>query len=197
LIKDILEIPILKELLSKAQMIVRAFLKSPLQYSRLREYQLQFYGQHQALILSVITRWGTQFRLISSVLKNKDALRQYALDYPPKELSNNAYNIILSSEFWTQLDQLRELLQSIDLQLKISESNKTRLHSIISRWDKILEHLYKMQKTDFPFLDEFLKEDGKMSKRYQRQVLPIHIVTYYLSPINIGVSFDEKVEIPV
>ena len=68
LIKDIMSIPHLKIILSKAQTIVSAFHKSPLHHALLREEQLDIYKKHYALILSVITHWGTQYRLVNSVL---------------------------------------------------------------------------------------------------------------------------------
>ena len=62
LIKNILELPSFSSVMKQAQILVKAFRKAHLQYARLRENQLHFYGRHQSLILSVITRWGTQFR---------------------------------------------------------------------------------------------------------------------------------------
>jgi len=89
LVKDLLQIPLFQDTLQKAQKIVKAFRHSLLQYARLREFQLQ-YGdkRHKSLILSVITRWGTQFRLIQSVINSKDALKRYAHEFgdlPPKK----------------------------------------------------------------------------------------------------------------
>src|SRR5437762_6030356 len=66
-----------KVLLDKAQSIVTAFKNSPLQYAHLREYQIAIYNRKLALCLSIITCWGTQYRLIDSVRKNKDALKEY------------------------------------------------------------------------------------------------------------------------
>src|SRR5579859_2365666 len=72
LIKDVLELPPFSSIVKQAQILVKAFRKAHLQYACLRENQTHFYDRHPSLILSIITRWGTQFRLIQSVLKNKD-----------------------------------------------------------------------------------------------------------------------------
>ena len=94
LVKDILAVSSLKAILSQAQSIVKAFKKSPLQYARLRNFQIAVYSKQEALCLSVITRWGTQFGLMNSVYKNMEALRRYAYDFAPKELGYNAHDII-------------------------------------------------------------------------------------------------------
>src|SRR5579859_5938053 len=72
LVKDIIcHLPRFKELHDKAKKVVKAFNKAHLQYARLRDIQMTCYKEHRALILSIITRWGTQLRLIVSLLKSK------------------------------------------------------------------------------------------------------------------------------
>jgi len=197
LVKDILTIPRLKSILSNAQAIVSAFHKSPLQHAFLREQQINCYGKHYSLILSVITRWGTQYRLIHSVLRSKEALRKYAekvQDADVKKLGSNVYAIIKDADFWRDLDILRELLEPIDEQLKMSESSKGHLGQVLQRWVEILKHL-KCKETDIPELVEFVKEDGTFAKRFKRQVVPIHIIAYYLRPDNVNVPMTTEHEI--
>ena len=87
LVKNILGLPSFKAILEKGQKIVKAFKKSPLQLARLRVLQQEIYGQHRSLCLSVITRWGIQYRLIESVLNSKDALRRYATIFRGEKLN--------------------------------------------------------------------------------------------------------------
>src|SRR5579859_1595828 len=49
-------------------------------------------------------------------------------------------------------------------------------------------------KTDFPVLGEFLKTNGAISSRYHRQVLPIHIVAFFLSPYHRTTAMDASSE---
>ena len=196
LIKDLLHIPSLKVLHDQAQAIVKAFKKAPLQYARLRDYQVQTYGFKQALCLSVITRWGTQFRLIDSVLKNKKALRRYAFDHQPNDLAYDEHEYIMSSDFWAALEPLHELVQPIDETLKMSESNKASLDLVLGRWASIHGHLTRM-KSNFQFLDEFLTQDSTFQTRFARQVHSIHIVAFYLTPANHDVPMDAKNEVKV
>ena len=75
-----------KSLYDQSQAIVKDFKNSPLQYSHLKVIQLQQYGELHALCLSVITRWGTQFRLFQSLLRNKEALRQFVYEKDRKSV---------------------------------------------------------------------------------------------------------------
>src|SRR5579859_3030408 len=85
-------------------------------------------------MLSVITGWGAQFRLIQSVLKSKDALKRYACDYgdcpASQRIKQSALDVIQSREFWAQLESIRELLQPLDEHLKMSESGKSHLAQV-------------------------------------------------------------------
>jgi hypothetical protein len=181
LVKDLLSIPRLQTILNKAQAIVKAFRKAPLQYARLREIQLEIYNEHRSLILSVITRWGTQFRLVNSVIKSKEALRRYVEKYEPKDLKFEAFEYIFDRDFWRDIDTIRELLQPIDEILRMSESSKSHLGHVFSRWMDILKHL-KRKISDIPELDEFTSASGTFATRYKRQVSPIHILAFYLVP---------------
>lgn len=81
LVKRILELPQYEKLVKNAQVVVAGFAHSRLQLGILREHQQALYqGKIMALILSVITRWGTQYGLFRSLLRSKDALRAYAAD---------------------------------------------------------------------------------------------------------------------
>jgi Protein of unknown function (DUF 659) len=197
LIKDIFAIPRMKEILQKAQTIVKAFRKAPLQYARLREHQMEIYNQHYALILSIITRWGTQFRLIDSVIRSKTALRRYTETYTEKDLGNNAFDIITDSNFWKDVDLVHELLRPIDEALKMSESSEAHLGHVLNRWMDILKHLQRKIR-DFPELEEFIDPRntsvGSFSSRYKRQVAPIHIAAYYLRPDNLKTPISPEHE---
>jgi len=197
LVKDLLSIPRLKDIHTKAQAIVKAFHKSPLQYARLRECQMECYKTYYALVLSVITRWGTQFRLISSLLRSKVALRKYVDDREPKDLGYNAYEYISDRNFWRDLDIMRELLEPIDEHLKMSESSKGHLGLVLDRWIDILKHLKRRIK-DIPELEDFTNENGGLfAQRYKRQVAPIHIVAFYLRPDNHSISITPEHEMVI
>ena len=145
LIINVLELPSFFSVIKEAQTLVKAFWKAHFQYARLQENQLHFYSCHQSLILSVITRWGTQFRLIQSVLRNKNALKCYASDYGDllvtQRIKKSAIDIIGARDFWMQMESIHELLQPLNEELKKLESSKSHLGHVLSRWLGILEHL--------------------------------------------------------
>src|SRR5579859_990040 len=118
LVKDVMTlIPSFNETIQQAQCIVKSFRHAPLQYARLCEFQMQYYGKHQSLVLSVITRWGTQYLLILSVLKNKDAIKRYASEFqshPTSErLKQEALDTIMDWEMWGKLEALHEVLNPL------------------------------------------------------------------------------------
>ena len=124
LVGDLLKLPDFNDTIQKAQCIVKSFRHAPLQYARLREFQVEHYGKQQSLILSVITRWGTQDQLVQSLLKSKDAIKRYALEYwflPATErLKQPALDAIMDKDLWIKLEAMRELLQPIDERLQIT-----------------------------------------------------------------------------
>lgn len=75
----------------------------------------------------------------------------------------------------------------------MSESNQAHLEKVLDRWAKIHTHLNQM-KNDFPGLREFLKQNGAFSSRYHRQVLPIHIAAFFLSPQHWTTLMDASSE---
>lgn len=189
LLKDVVSLPVFKAILDQAQKIARAFKKSKLQLARLRAIQLEDYGHHISLCLSVITRWGTQFRLVQSIINSRDAIRRYALTWPDAEteLPYKASVCIEDPTFWTGVEQLRELLKPLDEAVKMSESGKSHLGTVIQRWETVIRHL-NSQSRFYPQLQTFMEPNKGFAQRYARQVLPIHIAAYYLIPANRALS---------
>src|SRR5271156_5195983 len=79
LIKDLLKLPEFEDTAKLANKIVAYFNRAPKQYAIFHEQQIKEYGTQKALILSGITRWGTQFNMVNSLLRSKQALRNYAV----------------------------------------------------------------------------------------------------------------------
>lgn len=192
LVKDVLSLRAFKTILDNAQKIAKAFKKSPLQLARLRDFQNDIYGEHKSLCLSVITRWGTQYRLIESVLNSKDALRRYATSFTG-QLPYGAANSIDDQDqlFWPALERLRELLHPIDEAVRMSESDKSHLGTVLQRWETMNQHLTSSIRY-YPDLATFMnpETEGGFSQRFARQITPIHIAAYYLTPKNRELSFQ-------
>jgi hypothetical protein len=70
-----------------------------------------------AFVLSSIVRWGTQYGLVQSVLKNKQALFAWVADeraqIGKKKGINTLRSTILDTDFWKALSKLAYILQPI------------------------------------------------------------------------------------
>ena len=101
-----------------------------------------FMGIIKVLSYQSLRVGGLTFVSFSLLSKNKDALKRYASDYgdhPAKQrIKQSAIDIIRSRDFWVQLESIRELLQPLDEELKKSESGKSHLGHVLSRWLRIL-----------------------------------------------------------
>ena len=60
-------------------------------------------------------------------------------------MSKDILDIILSSEFWANLEALRVILKPLDDALRMSESNQSTLAHAVSRWNTILEYVDEMK----------------------------------------------------
>lgn len=80
LIQHIAGLPWFKKLFLQAQKIAVFFWKADKQLDALRRMQMRVYKRHFSLTLSILTRWGTQYRLIDSLLRSEEALHLWALD---------------------------------------------------------------------------------------------------------------------
>ena len=66
----------------------------------------------------------------------------------------------------------------------MSESSSSHLGHVLSRWISIAEHL-GMRKSEYPeALAPFMSanNDTGFAARYRRQIMPVHVATYYLLP---------------
>lgn len=87
IMKDILDpnsskIPKVKAVFKSALKIVVFFHQSPLEYARMQAKQNEKWGHRKALIASVITRWGTQYSMLTSLFESQDAICEWALITP-------------------------------------------------------------------------------------------------------------------
>jgi hypothetical protein len=85
----LLDQPQIAIVMSKAHAIVTGFHQAKKQYAILQSKQEQAY----ALLLSVLTRWGTQLTMVKSLLKNKSALYLWVAD-PKAQMGKKGENTI-------------------------------------------------------------------------------------------------------
>src|SRR2546423_5473826 len=113
LIQDLINsIPQFTKVHNNAQTIAKAFKNAHLQYARLHDLQYQEYGRTWEIVLAVATRWGSEKGLLDSLFRSKAAIQRYAIRF--KDMPKDILDIILSSEFWANLEALRVILKPLD-----------------------------------------------------------------------------------
>ena len=114
LMKHISGLPWFSGVFKEASIVVSFFWKADEQLALLRQRMKAAYGRHYALTLSVITRWGTQCRLISSLLRSQQALFAWAIDIQTdQQAGETVLRIIQNPQFWADLRALKEIIEPI------------------------------------------------------------------------------------
>jgi len=140
LIKDVLGIPHYKVIQSQIILVINTFCRSPLQLSILSEKQNACYGKTSALVLAVITCWGTQARGIESIYKNEEAFKAYVLD-DHTQLDHKVSQVLCSRDFWNNIEELCDIILPIHKVQVQSEFTNAHLGLIVSRWLTIRDYL--------------------------------------------------------
>ena len=189
LIKDVLGLPWCLSVHQQASAITANFRHAPLQHEILREKQLLHYNKHQALLAAVITRWGSQVAVIDSVLRNKQALKDYAVDERAK--ANKVVGAtILDRAFWADLEDLLDVLRPIDEVLAHSEGQDSHIGLVTSRWLTIegrLRRLRSIGETKAPVAAIL---DDLWPHRFRKQVSGLHWTAFLLDPASIARPLD-------
>ena len=210
LMMHISEIKWFKDLFSRGGKIAAFFHRADKQLKILRDAQITIYKRHYALTLSVVTRWGTQYRLIHSLTRSRQALQLYATDLrTDRSAAASVIEIIQDPQFWADLEDLKLILKDIHEAQIQSESLHAHLGFVYTRWRDIKAHLRRLaSNTLFPphnhvaqiFARRPVKEGGPpiglsvWDTQYAKQILPIHIVAYHLDPVNLGHGMNNDAE---
>ena len=83
-LKDVFQISWWRNLIHKAQLVVRTFRTSHKEYQVLQEIQVAILGKRIALILHCITRWGTQVRLLNALYRSCLTIQEYSQQSNPQ-----------------------------------------------------------------------------------------------------------------
>lgn len=191
LIGDILKMGNIKTTFQLAQGIVSHFNSSPLQLATLRQIQQTINRTEFALIGAVITRWGSQYRMLSSVLRSQYALMMYADEV--SDLKVDLRVTLRSSEFWNYLKRLITILKPINEAISMSEDVKSDIGKVINRWRQLEIHLQSQCNSEFGVEIRTLLT-SVFPNRINRQFEDIHWVAFYLDPINASISLEGKLQ---
>jgi hypothetical protein len=178
LVKDIIQKSRFREVFNQAQDVVQAFSTSPKQLAILRQHMASSIGGVRSFALSVITRWGSQVRMLRSMLRAIIPLRLYYTSIPKDAgMSIQKHQShILDEKWWEKVKEILKILAPLDESIKMSESDSSCIHYVIPRWKRLQEHLQQY--------DVISKE--AFEKRFKRQTNDCHIMAYLLNPNTIG-----------
>jgi hypothetical protein len=169
----------------KAQAIVVGFHYAKKQYSILRSKQEQAY----ALLLSVLTRWRTQFIIVKSLLRCKSALYLWVADpkaqMGKKKGENSIALYITDPGFWNALSSIEQIIQPIHEAQKMSESDKSTLAKVVPRWLKLESDLRTLSTVHKELIGNFIDNRGPFQTRAQKQTGDIHFAAMLLDPISL------------
>lgn len=151
LFKDIIEsVPRLARVVDDASKLATAFMGSSKQLGRLREVQKQLGLGRMSFVLAVITRWGTHFGLLRSVMALRAAITQYFDAITKPNDPSNKIGALLTpfwerrigydEQFWRDLKWSIDLMEPFDEALRMSESDRNVLGYIIPRWRHLHRH---------------------------------------------------------
>jgi hypothetical protein len=103
----------------------------------------------------------------------------------PGDLKENAITAIKDALFWSNMDLLKDIIEPIDTQIRMAESTKAHLGTVMKRWNAV-EDVLKANESQLPELKEFRTKH--FQARFNRQVLDIHWVAHYLMPENVSLT---------
>jgi hypothetical protein len=189
LIGDILKIDEVKAIVDNAKIIVNYF-KSHVQASaKLKRIQAENYNQEIALVLPILTRWGTHLDCFKSLQKSKIALEQTLMDPEiRKKMNSSARNYILSEEFWEKLDVIIKILEPIVIVLKLFESDTSTLSTVYFHFKQLMNQISEISCSFSINLQQYIQ------KRWEYSYHPIMMVAYMMDPHFLEESRNTNIE---
>ena len=179
LIKDILTSKTiaswLNETFKNAQKIATFFSNAKKQLAFLRQHQKRLYNSFKSFVIAGETRWGTQYNMLSSVMRSKDALRDFAEDH--RANCRPIKNTLLDSTFWCQLDDLMRLLKPLHEFQVESEGSSSHMGFVYPRWLRIMAHINKQRDVEFRTQLVTITQ-----KRMDKQTTNLHVLAFLLNP---------------
>lgn len=116
-----------------SQKVAKGFKNAHLQHARLHEFQDKVYNMQYAIILAVVTRWGTELGLHGGLYRSKEAMQMYAMECQAGKDMRIDVQTIPSPVFWNDVEKLLFILRPLNEVLKMSESDKSTLAMVLPR----------------------------------------------------------------
>lgn len=189
-LKDVFQISWWRNLIHKAQLVVRTFRTSHKEYQVLQEIQVAILGKRIALILHCITRWGTQVRLLNALYRSCLTIQEYSQQSNPqidknKKADQRILPILRDSKFWQDVTTARRILTPIHEIQYLSEADNYPLYRVLDNWMLIKQSLMKSA-TEYGTVDYQLSfiVETLWDQRYLTQITELHVIATLLIPRN-------------
>lgn len=166
-----------------------------MQLAILRTKQVDAYGKEIALISSVMTRWGTQFRVLMSLSNNMRALQYYTTDAEIK-MDRSIITDLQDNTFWNNLGDLLRIIQPLHEAQKELEASGSHIGLVAARWIRIQEGLRALRLVNFKD-DLQLFVDYDLPARMSIQLTPLHWAAFYLIPEKFNFFISPATELQI
>jgi BED zinc finger len=143
LIKDILQLPEFRSTFKEASAVVSTIRNSPKLLSEFRRIQQRMGIPARQLVQSVITRWGTQTKMLESLLENQQTLTTFELEMSASATAAQqvTFSTLHRPRFWTLLDVIVGFLKPTSSIQTSSESDAYYAFYVVANWAAILRRL--------------------------------------------------------
>lgn len=152
------------------------------------EQELSF----RAFATAAITRWGSHYAVVNALVESRNLLWYARSDSRLLKTLGGSYirggdramKLLYDGEFWRRLEHLHSLLRAINAAQIISESDRTTVGQVISRWDDLSEAIGDL---NIPETDAICR---LLDERLDKQTTAIHWAARALDPTNPSVSME-------
>ncbi|CAD0083660.1 unnamed protein product [Aureobasidium vineae] len=158
--------------------LMSSFLRSATKlYALLVERAAEDDKKLRALVLAVVTRWGTQVNVVDALIENKAQLQSVTGQraFFNSESGRKVLSLIDDESFWLRLEHLHSLLLPIHNAQIASESDRSTVAMVVPRWKDLRSDIAEL---DIPFKAEALL---RLDQRLEKQTTGIHYAAYALN----------------
>lgn len=189
LIGDVLKINEIKTIVDNAKMIVNYFKSHVQAAAKLKRIQFENYNKEIALVLPVLTRWGTHLGCLQSLKKTKIALEQTLMDSDiRKKMDSTVRNFVLSEDFWEMLDTIIKFLEPMVVALKLFESDASTLSTVYFQFKRLMNQVSEFSCNFSNNIQQLVQ------KRWEYSYHPAMMAAYMLDPCFLEESRNTNME---
>lgn len=192
LIHDILKIKTYDSIAVKSKLIIKTIKKSHILNATLSSIQKKNFTNKReikTLKLPVITRWGSIYTSLNSLLYNKKNLQELSIsENVTNEIANIKVNI-LDDEVWLRIESLHEILSPLAKYITEIQTSKPIISRVVEIFYNMYSHFSNLLNIKECDRNELLQ---LLEKRKTMAVGPLHFAANLLDPYFMGKNLNES-----